>query len=100
MQFATVGAASVAPMRQTAASAHRFVIGGLKRPVRNQRGRTIGECNSHVPIGRAGGKAVISCLAEGAIDGATLRGVEFRVVSVLQLAQDRTAGKYAVDTAL
>jgi len=28
---------------------------------------------SHVPIRRAGGKAVISRLAEGAIDGATLR---------------------------
>ena len=61
-------------------------------------GWTLGGGKSHGPIRCAGGKAVISRLAEGAIDGATLRGVEFRVASGLLLARDQTARKYVPDT--
>jgi hypothetical protein len=43
-------------------------------------------------------KAVISRLAEGAIDGGTLRGVEFRLVSGLLLARVQMARKYVPDT--
>ena len=64
--------------------------------------RNVGICPiwlaCHVPIRRAGGKAVISRLAEGAIDGATLRGVDFRVASGLLLARDQRARKYVADT--
>ena len=47
-----------------------------------------------------GGKGVISRLAGDAIDGATLRGVDFREASGLLLARDQTARKYVVDTTL
>lgn len=63
-------------------------------------GRTLGEGKGHVLIRRAGGKAVISRLEEGAIDGANLRNVEFREASGLLLARDQTARKYVADTTL
>jgi hypothetical protein len=46
-----------------------------------------------------GWKGIISRLAEGAIDGATLRGVDFRVASGLLLARIQTARKYVADMA-
>ena len=66
--------------------------------VLSECGRTLGGGKSHVPIRRASGKAVISRLAEGAIDGATLRGVDFRVASDLLLARGQTARTYVPDT--
>jgi hypothetical protein len=45
-----------------------------------------------------GWNGVISRLAEGAIDGATLRGVDFRVASGHLLTWDQTARKYVPDT--
>ena len=61
-------------------------------------GRTLGGGKNHVPIRRASGKALISRLAEGAIDGANLRGVDFHVASELLLARGQAARKYVPDT--
>jgi hypothetical protein len=60
--------------------------------------RTLGGGKSNVPIRNAGGKAFILHLAEGAIDGANLRGVGFRVAFGLLLAWDQTARKHVPDT--
>jgi hypothetical protein len=60
-------------------------------------GRTLGGGESDVPIRNAGGKEFISRLAEGAIDGVNLQGVDFRVASGPLLARDQTARKYVPD---
>src|SRR6202051_2420735 len=101
--FFIAGLLSVALRARRPLGAYRIppetglLIPSVKRDYRTVRIRAV--CpQSHIPIRRAGGKAVISRLAEGAIDGATLRGVDFRVASGLLLARGQTGRTYVPDT--